>query len=93
MQLKDLLNLLDPMTPLRVVCYGEREYYSRPLGFWENPETYEKDLHRAVIKLDPETLNGNPVLMVGLETETHLQHMEQLEREYRVADWKIGETD
>ena len=93
MQLKDLLELLDPMTQLRIVCYGETEYYSRPLDIWENPESYEKDLHRAVIKIDPETLNGDPVLMVGLETETHLRNMERIERKFRLGEWEIKEPD
>lgn len=87
MQLKDLLDLLDPMTQLRIVCYGETEYYSRPLDFWENPDAYEKDLIREVIKLDPETLNGDPVLMVGLETETHLKDRERTDKMFRPADW------
>ena len=86
MQLKDLLELLDPMTPLRVVCYGETEYYSRPLDFWENPETYEKDLSREVIKLDPETLNGNPVLMAGLVTEKYIKDQERIDKLFRPAD-------
>lgn len=83
MTLKDLLELLDPMTPLRIVCYGETEYYSRPLDFWENPDTYEKDLIREVIKLDPETLNGDPVLMVGLVTEEYIQEQERLNKMFR----------
>ena len=86
MKLRELLELLDPMTPLRIVCYGETEYYSRPLDIWENPESYEKDLHRAVIKLDPETLNGDPVLMVGLETEARLRNMERIDKMFRPGD-------
>lgn len=93
MTLKELLELLDPMTPLRIVCYGETEYYSRPLDIWENPDAYEKDLHRAVIKLDPETLNGDPVLMVGLETETRLRSMKRIDKMFRPGDWEIKETD
>lgn len=92
MKLQGLLELLDPMTPLRVVCYGETEYYSRPLDIWENPVSYEKDLSREVIKLGPETLNGDPVLMAGLETGTLLQNMERIERNFR-PNREIKETD
>lgn len=88
MQLKDLLDLLDPMTPLRIVCYGgKREYYSRPLDFWENPASYEKDLSREVVTLDPETLNGDPVLMAGLETEEYLQDQKRIDKKFRPSDW------
>lgn len=83
MTLKDLLELLDPMTQLRIVCYMDREYYSRPLDMWENPASYENDLVRGVIKLDPETLNGSPILMVGLETESYLRYMERLNKMFR----------
>lgn len=86
MKLKDLLELLDPMAQLRIVCYGENEYYSRPLDFWENPDAYQKDLSREVIKLDPETLNGDPVLMVGLVTEEYIREQERINKMFRPGD-------
>lgn len=90
MKLKDLLDLLDPMTPLRIVCYGETEYYSRPLDFWENPDAYQNDLIREVIKLDPETLNGDPVLMAGLVTEEYIREQGRLNKMFRPGGWITG---
>ena len=69
MKLQDLLNLLDPMTPLRIVCYDVGYYYATPIRFWQEPDFHPDDLDRKVGGIDPSIRDRKPFLMVGLETE------------------------
>ena len=92
MKLRELLDLLDPMTPLRVLRVEEGWYYACPMDYWKNPEAYQKDLSREVIKLDPEILNEDPVLMVALETEAHIKYREKVDKMFR-PNGEVKETD
>ena len=93
MQLKDLLELLDPMTQLRIVCYDVGYYYATPIRFWQEPDFHPDDLDRKVVKIDPGIRDRKPFLMVGLETETHLRNIERIERKFRLGEWEIKEPD
>ena len=93
MQLKDLLELLDPMTQLRIVCYDVGYYYATPIRFWQEPDFHPDDLDRKVVKIDPGIRDRKPFLMVGLETETHLRNIERIERKFRLGEWEIKEND
>lgn len=87
MKLKDLLNLLDPMTPLRIVCYDVGYYYATPIRFWQEPDFHWDDLDRKVVRIDPGIRDRKPFLMVGLETETHLRDMERIDKFYDSPDF------
>ena len=93
MKLKDLLELLDPMTQLRIVCYDVGYYYATPIRFWQEPDFHPDDLDRKVVKIDPGIRDRKPFLMVGLETETHLRNIERIERKFRLGEWEIKEPD
>ena len=93
MKLKDLLELLDPMTQLRIVCYDVGYYYATPIRFWQEPDFHPDDLDRKVVKIDPGIRDRKPFLMVGLETETHLRNIERIERKFRLGEWEIKEND
>ena len=93
MQLKDLLELLDPMTQLRIVCYDVGYYYATPIRFWQEPDFHPDDLDRTVGRIDPGIRDRKPFLMVGLETETHLRNIERIERKFRLGEWEIKEPD
>ena len=66
MTLKDLLDPLDPMTPLRIVCYEKGYYYAMPIQFWQYPDFHVDDLDREVMRIDPGIRDRKPLLMVGL---------------------------
>ena len=90
MLLKDLLELLDPMTPLRIVCYDVGYYYATPIRFWQEPDFHPDDLDRKVVKIDPGIRDRKPFLMVGLETETRLRNMERIDKMFRPGGWVDG---
>lgn len=87
MKLKNLLDLLDPMTPLRVVCYEVGSYYATPIRFWQEPEFHPDDLDRTVAGINPGIRDRKPLLMVGLVTEAYLREQERLNKMFRPADW------
>ena len=66
MTLKDLLDLLDPMTPLRIVCYEKGYYYATPVQFRQYTDFHVDDLDREVMRIDPGIRDRKPLLMVGL---------------------------
>ena len=65
MTLKELLDLLDPMTPLRIVCYEKGYYYATTVQFWQYPDFHVADLDREVMRIDPGIRDRKPLLMVG----------------------------
>lgn len=88
MKLKDLLDLLDPMTPLRIVPLCEKcDYLTVPAAIWSRPDIHREDLCRTVIKLDPETIWEKPGLMIGLETEKYIKDQERIDKKFRSGDW------
>lgn len=66
MTLKELLDLLDPMTPLRIVCYEKGYYYAMPIQFCQHLDFHADDLDREVMRIDPGIRDRKPLLMVGL---------------------------
>lgn len=67
MTLKDLLDLLDPMTQLRIVCYDVGYYYAMPIQFCQHLDFHADDLDREVMRIDPGIRDRKPFLMIGLE--------------------------
>ena len=89
MKLRELLDLLDPMTPLRIVCYDVGYYYATPIQFWQSPDFHPDDLDRKVAGINPGIRDRKPLLMVGLATEAYLREQERIERIFR----PVKETD
>ena len=88
MLLKDLLELLDPMTQLRIVCYDVGYYYATPIRFWQEPDFHPDDLDRTVGRIDPGIRDRKPFLMVGLETEEHIKYQKRMiDQKFRPGDW------
>ena len=69
MKLRELLDLLDPMTQLRIVCCDVGYYYATPIQFRQSPDFHAADLDRKVKRIDPGIRDRKPFLMIGLETD------------------------